>query len=329
MDCPKCGSKMDLAESNEGLDIRRRFLICSRFPECDGRTERIRRNPDAAPPPRTITPASKTNRRMNIDLSEHRNLIVIGAIVILLISLVAIRAKSNREPEVNNPIPATVEISTQTPEISKPPTPLPLPSPTFVPIIQIQPSAICRDGTYSYSQSRRGTCSHHGGVAQWIVPGSLKGPEISAVVESSAQVVNIVDGDTIDVVIDGVEERIRLLGVDTPETSSKNKADEYLGITDTDCLDDWGDKATEFALQTLSIGSAITLKFDGEKEKDRYDRLLAYVHLQNGTDFNMLLVKNGLARVYEEGSSSRESGYLELQRVAIDSNIGLWQCALN
>jgi hypothetical protein len=29
-------------------------------------------------------------------------------------------------------------------------------------------SAICRDGTYSFSQSRRGTCSHHGGVAQWL-----------------------------------------------------------------------------------------------------------------------------------------------------------------
>lgn len=29
-------------------------------------------------------------------------------------------------------------------------------------------TAICRDGTYSYSQSRRGTCSHHGGVAQWL-----------------------------------------------------------------------------------------------------------------------------------------------------------------
>ena len=29
-------------------------------------------------------------------------------------------------------------------------------------------SALCRDGTYSFSQSRRGTCSHHGGVAEWL-----------------------------------------------------------------------------------------------------------------------------------------------------------------
>ncbi len=30
-----------------------------------------------------------------------------------------------------------------------------------------QPTAVCRDGTYSYSQSRSGTCSYHGGVARW------------------------------------------------------------------------------------------------------------------------------------------------------------------
>jgi hypothetical protein len=33
---------------------------------------------------------------------------------------------------------------------------------------QAKPSAICRDGTYSYSSNRRGTCSHHGGVARWL-----------------------------------------------------------------------------------------------------------------------------------------------------------------
>lgn len=33
---------------------------------------------------------------------------------------------------------------------------------------QNKPTAICRDGTYSYSSNRRGTCSHHGGVARWL-----------------------------------------------------------------------------------------------------------------------------------------------------------------
>jgi hypothetical protein len=41
-------------------------------------------------------------------------------------------------------------------------------SPAYAPSIPSGASARCRDGTYSFSQSRRGTCSHHGGVAEWL-----------------------------------------------------------------------------------------------------------------------------------------------------------------
>ncbi len=41
-------------------------------------------------------------------------------------------------------------------------------SPAYAPSVPAGASALCRDGTYSFSQSRRGTCSHHGGVAQWL-----------------------------------------------------------------------------------------------------------------------------------------------------------------
>ncbi len=54
----------------------------------------------------------------------------------------------------------------------------------------------------------------------------------------------VVDGDTIDVILpNGTEERIRLLGIDCPETTpERNKLYEYDGITDLDCLAYWGDK---------------------------------------------------------------------------------------
>ena len=42
-----------------------------------------------------------------------------------------------------------------------------VPRPTTAAVSGSSPSAVCRDGTYSYSQHRRGTCSHHGGVARW------------------------------------------------------------------------------------------------------------------------------------------------------------------
>jgi outer membrane biosynthesis protein TonB len=41
-------------------------------------------------------------------------------------------------------------------------------SPAYAPSVPQGASAICRDGTYSFSQSRRGTCSHHGGVLEWL-----------------------------------------------------------------------------------------------------------------------------------------------------------------
>lgn len=41
-------------------------------------------------------------------------------------------------------------------------------SPAYSPSVPAGASAQCRDGTYSFSQSRRGTCSHHGGVARWL-----------------------------------------------------------------------------------------------------------------------------------------------------------------
>lgn len=41
-------------------------------------------------------------------------------------------------------------------------------SPTYYSSAPAGATALCRDGTYSFSQSRRGTCSHHGGVAKWL-----------------------------------------------------------------------------------------------------------------------------------------------------------------
>ena len=188
-----------------------------------------------------------------------------------------------------------------------------------------QPTAICKDGTNSFSQSRRGTCSGHGGVLKWISSNSDNSSLITNSTELSSKILNIVDGDTIDVDISGIKHRVRLLGVDTPEKSS-NKPGEYNNISDTDCLNKWAIEATNFASSLLPISSSITLKFDHKQETDMYGRLLAYLHLPNDSDFNQKLISNGLARVYEEGNSTREEKYLKLQNYAIENRIGLWQC---
>ncbi len=58
-----------------------------------------------------------------------------------------------------------------------------------------------------------------------------------------------------------------------------------------------------------------------------YGRYLAYVYLENGTDFNALLVKNGLARVYKEGKCRKEAYYLQLEEIARANKTGLWRIA--
>ena len=64
--------------------------------------------------------------------------------------------------------------------------------------------------------------------------------------------------------------------------------------------------------------------FDKEAgERGYYGRLLAYIEI-DGYDFNESLISRGYARVYDEGSSSRETRYLSMQNKAILQGIGLW-----
>ena len=141
----------------------------------------------------------------------------------------------------------------------------------------------------------------------------------------------IIDGDTIEVQLStGLKETVRLIGVDTPETSKSNSSDEYEGVTDVACLDTWGTKATEFTKTYLLGGKqhdqSVVLESDSlTDERGYYDRLLAYVIVDN-VDFNSVLVKNGYARVYIEKPFSRVGEYLLLQKSARDNNLGLWSC---
>ena len=141
-----------------------------------------------------------------------------------------------------------------------------------------------------------------------------------------ARVIRVVDGDTVSVsFLDGSTDTVRLLGVDTPEMFTANKAYEYGNITDTGCLDRWGDLATAFAVETLE-GQMIDLVLDPEAgERGFYDRLLAYIVVDD-QDFNAKLVEQGYARVYAEGTSSREADYLRLQWAAQAQELGLWEC---
>ncbi|MDA1189951.1 MAG: thermonuclease family protein, partial [Chloroflexi bacterium] len=145
-------------------------------------------------------------------------------------------------------------------------------------------------------------------VPQVRLQGSSTGPPAGREVV----VARVIDGDTIDAEFpNGSFQRIRLLGIDTPETDGQNRSLEYGNITNLDCLDRWGAAASEFT-NTYLLGQRVTLVYDEwVPVRDTFGRLLAYVEF-DGADFGAELVAQGLARVFTDSGATRESSYTEL-----------------
>ncbi|MDR0137021.1 thermonuclease family protein [Metabacillus idriensis] len=127
-----------------------------------------------------------------------------------------------------------------------------------------------------------------------------------------AKVVRVIDGDTVKVLVEGKEETLRLLLVDTPETVHPNKP-----------VQPFGPEASSFAKSALA-GKEVELELD-VGERDKYGRLLVYLHV-DGKMFNKLLIEKGLARVgyvYAPNTKHVDEFY-ELQKAARKKEIGIW-----
>lgn len=142
----------------------------------------------------------------------------------------------------------------------------------------------------------------------------------------NATLIEVVDGDTIDISTEGREDTVRLLGVDTPETHSSNKPEEF-GLEDTTenraCLEINGEEAAEYLERNLDT----SIRVETDPSADRrggYGRLLAYVYNSN-TSINKQLLEKGLARVYT-GKFSREKEYIQIEKEAKEKEKGLWSC---
>lgn len=142
-------------------------------------------------------------------------------------------------------------------------------------------------------------------------------------------VVRVVDGDTMDVRYEnGTTERVRLLGVDTPETHGDVTPAEWEGVPDSPagraCLESWGTRASDFATRELA-GRTVTLVIDPESEtRGGYDRLLGYLAYDD-TTFNRRLLETGHARLYDTQFSKRDE-YAAIERTAMEQETGAWTC---
>lgn len=146
--------------------------------------------------------------------------------------------------------------------------------------------------------------------------------------EWTVTITRVIDGDTVEAKFpNGETDTLRLLGVDTPETTlSRVSPEEFEGIPDTtagrDHLYTWGEMATEYAETELG-GKTVRIEVDSEADRrGSFGRLLVYVFV-DGENFNKLLLTNGYARMYESSFSER-SEFADAEATAQNENVGLW-----
>ncbi|MFL6205986.1 MAG: thermonuclease family protein [Acidimicrobiales bacterium] len=130
-----------------------------------------------------------------------------------------------------------------------------------------------------------------------------------------ARVVRPVDGDTVVVDIDGQEEPVRFIGIDTPESVARDRPVEC-----------FGPEAKERTAELLPVGTLVRLERDVEA-RDRYDRLLAYVIRDEDDVFiNLLLVEEGFAESIAFPPNTTRQGELDAaEGRARAEHKGLWE----
>jgi micrococcal nuclease len=132
-------------------------------------------------------------------------------------------------------------------------------------------------------------------------------------------VIRVIDGDTIVV---SPNEKVRLIGVDTPETTHPKKAAQC-----------FGKDAKEFTWSMVER-RPVRLVFDesnaARNHKDRYGRTLAYVYFDDGTMLNAELIRRGYAHAYTRFPFRHVVEFRQLERIARSQGVGLWaSCRLD
>lgn len=131
---------------------------------------------------------------------------------------------------------------------------------------------------------------------------------------ASIEVQRVIDGDTIVFKEAGQEYKMRLLLIDTPESST----------TKTGSVQPYGKEAKEFLINYLK-GKTLTIEYEPtQKRTDKYGRVLAYL-FADGTLVQEILVQEGLARVgYEEGKEVYLDQLLAAEQVAAREQLNIW-----
>ncbi len=128
----------------------------------------------------------------------------------------------------------------------------------------------------------------------------------------SYAVKQFVDGDTVLVDMGGTEEKIRFIGIDTPETHKEN--------TPVQC---YGPAAAAYTKNRVGTQRIRLVSDTLTTNRDRYDRLLRYVYLEDGSNLNLELVQKGYAFAYAFPFAKSRDFNIAMEQ-AQQSEAGLW-----
>ena len=126
------------------------------------------------------------------------------------------------------------------------------------------------------------------------------------------EVVRVVDGDTFIVNFNGKDERVRLIGIDTPESVHPNEEKNT----------EFGEEVSKFSKQMLT-GKQVGLEFDVQ-QRDKYGRLLAYAYV-DGQMYNKTLLEKGYAKIATYPPNVKYvDDFTNIQKQARQNKVGLW-----
>jgi micrococcal nuclease len=131
---------------------------------------------------------------------------------------------------------------------------------------------------------------------------------------ANATVVALTDGDTISVRVGGAREKVRFIGIDTPETKKPD--------TPVQCF---GPEASVYTASLVPVGTRVRLERDAEA-RDKYGRLLAYVYrADDGLFVNVDIIRHGYARQLTIApNTAHEPDFTAAVGAAQRDHIGLW-----
>lgn len=135
-------------------------------------------------------------------------------------------------------------------------------------------------------------------------------------------VLKAIDGDTLKL---SSGEHVRLIGIDTPESryNAKLERDSARSRKDLKTITSMGKKAANFT-RDLTQGKKIRFEYDVQK-RDKYDRLLVYAYLEDGTFVNAKIIEEGYAQAMTIPPNVKYADtFIKMQKDAREKRKGLW-----